>query len=213
MGLAESHREALRICERYIAPGIATSRAAGLPIFHVEPANIATKYPSHTYLLDDPTPAPPRPARPPEAIPGWQQQRSERSHGVGYAAWAGWQQMRIVRCCDADEAQGDQVVVTGAQFDRILRQRGITNLIYAGFKADMCILSAEGGMQQMLSYGYRVFLIREATLGTEDDESFPRRLGTAVALKYIELKVGDTISFDQYVAACRDVAAVRAVAA
>jgi nicotinamidase-related amidase len=209
MGSREAQEESVRIARRFIRPAIDASRAAGLPVFHVEPANIALKYDSvHEELRpeDVDPPAPARP-RPPEANPGWIRERAERSHGRGYADWTGWAQMRILASCDAEP--GDQVVLTGAQFDRILRRRGIKNLVYTGFATNMCILDSAAATREMLGYGYRIFLIREATLAVEYPDTFDERLMTRAALKYYELKVGDTIGFDQYVAACRAVAAGR----
>lgn len=203
MGTRECQLESVRIAERYIAPAIAASRAAGIPVFHVEPSNIALKYESVHHLLEeeDLRPAKPAHARPPEANPGWNRARAERSHGRGYAEWEGWRQMRILSSCDA--APGDQVLLTGRQFDRILRARGIKNLVYTGFATNMCILDSAAATREMLGYGYRIFLIREATLAVEYPDTFAERLMTRAALKYFELKVGDTIGFDDYVAACR----------
>jgi nicotinamidase-related amidase len=209
MGTREAQLESVRIARQYIRPAIEASRGAGLPIFHVEPANIALKYDSVQYRLEPEDLESSRPARPrpPEANPGWNRERAERSHGRGYQEWEGWQQMRIMACCDAEP--GDQVILTGRQFDRILREHGIKNLVYAGFATNMCILFSPAATQEMLSYGYRIFLIREATLAVEFPETFASRLMTQAALKYFELKIGDTITFENYVAACRTVAEAR----
>jgi nicotinamidase-related amidase len=209
MGTRECQEEALRIAERYIRPAIAASRAAGLPIFHVQPANIAMQYASVQHMLEEERqqPTPPARPRPPEANPGWKKERAERTHGRGYVEWEGWGQMRILSACDAEP--GDQVIPTGAQFDRICRRQGIKNLVYSGFATNMCILDAAAAMREMLGYGYRVFLIREATLGVEYPETFAERLVTRMALKYIELTIGDGIGFDQYIAACPAVAAAQ----
>jgi len=115
--------------------------------------------------------------------------------------------MHILSSCDA--APGDQVFLTGRQFDRILRERGIKNMVYTGFATNMCILDSAAATKEMLSYGYRIFLIREATLAVEYPETFATRLMTQAALKFFELKVGDTIACDEYLAACRAVAARR----
>ncbi|HVG98051.1 MAG TPA: isochorismatase family protein [Chloroflexota bacterium] len=207
MGTRAAQEESVAIAGRYIAPAIAASRAAGLPIFHVEPADIALKYDSARHMLEPEAAPPARPAapRPPEANPGWNRERNERSHGAGYSEWAGWGQMRIMASCDAEP--GDQVIVTGAQFDRILRSRGIKNLVYTGFATNMCILDSAAATREMLGFGYRIFLIREATLAVEYPDTFDSRMMTRSALKYFELKIGDTIGFDEYVAACRSVAA------
>ena len=208
MGTRESQEESVRIAERYIRPAIAASRAVGLPIFHVEPANIAMQYVSVHHMLDEDASSsrPVRP-RPPEVNPGWQKERAERTHGPGYLAWDGWSQMRILSSCDAEP--GDQVILTGRQFDRICRSRGLKNLVYTGFATNMCILDAAAATREMLGYGYRIFLIREATLAVEFPETFADRLVTRVALKYFQLTIGDTLGFEQYMAACQAVTAAR----
>ena len=206
MGIAEGQMESVRISDNYIRPAIAAARAAGLQVFHVEPGNIAMKYDSVHYMLEDEdVNPPPGPARPPEANPGWNLERAERSHGTGYGDWEGWQQMRIMESCDAEP--GDQVILTSAQFDRICRSKGIKNLIYTGFAANMCILGSAGGTQPMLGYGYKVFLIREATLAVEYPDTFGERLMTRSALKYFQQAVGDTVGYDQFIEACEAVAA------
>jgi nicotinamidase-related amidase len=209
MGTREAQEESVRIAARCIRPAIDASRAAGIPIFHVEPANIALKYDSVHYLLEPEDLHPPAPARPapPEANTGWNKERAERSHGRGYGEWDGWEQMRVLASCEPEP--GDQMILTGRQFDRILRSKGIKNLVYTGFATNMCILDSAAATKEMLHYGYRIFLIREATLGVEYPETFPSRMMTEAALKFFELKVGDTIAFDEYVAACRAVAAAR----
>lgn len=211
MGSREAQVESVRICERYIRPAIAAARAADLLICHVEPLNIARKYDSHRDLLDDEELNPPPPARPrpPEVNPGWINERYERTHGRGVRDWEGWQQMRIMSSCDVEP--GDQVIVTTRQFDRICRTKGIKNLIYTGFATNMCILSSPGATRDMLGHGYRIFLIREATLAVEYPDTFPERLMTRAALKYFQQTVGDTIGFDQYIDACGAVAAARGV--
>jgi nicotinamidase-related amidase len=206
MGTREAQAESVRIAERYIRPAIDASRAAGVPVFHVEPAGIALKYESVRYLLeeDDLQPPPPAGPRPPEANRGWNRERAERSHGRGYAEWEGWQGMRILASCEAEP--GDQVILTGRQLDRILRQRGIKNLVYTGFATNMCILDSAAATKEMLGFGYRIFLIREATLAVEYPETMATRMMTEAALKFFELKVGDTIRFEEYEETCRVVA-------
>ncbi len=208
MGKPETQAESVRIAAAYIRPAIDAARAAGMAIFHVEPRNIALKYESVHHMLEDNDLNPPQPAPgPPEVNPGWRKDRAERIHGHGYMEWEGWQQMRILSSCEAEP--GDQVILTSAQFDRICRSRGIKNLIYTGFATNMCILGSEGATRPMLGYGYKIFLIREATLGTEIPETFQDRLITKVALIEFQKHVGDTIGFDQFMAACRAVAAAR----
>lgn len=208
MGKPETQAESVRIAEEYIRPAIDAARAAGMAIFHVEPRNIALKYDSVHHMLDDEDLNPPQPAPgPPEVNPGWRKERAERTHGHGFMEWEGWQQMRILSSCEAEPS--DQVILTSAQFDRICRSRGIKNLIYTGFATNMCILGSEGATRPMLGYGYKIFLIREATLGAEIPETFQDRLITKVAFIEFQKHVGDSIGFDQFIAACGAVAAAR----
>jgi len=211
MGAPEAQAESLRIAEQYIRPAIQAARAAGLTIFHVEPRNIAMKYPQVHYMLEaeDLNPPPPAKPRPPEVNLGWNRERAERTHGKGYMDWEGWQQMRIISCCDAEP--DDYVILTSAQFDRICRSKGIKNLVYTGFATNMCILDSAGGTRDMLRYGYKIFLIREATLAVEYPDTFPERLMTRAALKYFQQVIGDTVGFAQFMEACQAVAATRGV--
>ncbi|MBN1349247.1 cysteine hydrolase family protein [candidate division KSB1 bacterium] len=207
MGTEECQLESLRVAENYIKPAIAAARAIGLPIFHVEPKNIAMKYDSVHNMLEEedinPPPVSSKP-RPPEVNPGWNLARAERTHGKGYHQWDGWQKMRILSTCEAES--GDQVILTGAQFDRICRSKDLKNLIYTGFATNMCILDAAAATREMLHYGYKIFLIREATLGVEYPDTFPERLMTRCALKYFQQGIGDTVGFEQYVQACKTIA-------
>lgn len=199
MGSREAQEESVRIARECIRPAIDAARSAGLAVFHVEPENIAMKYPSVRHMLDEP-PAPSPRARP-EANPGWILERAERTHGRGYRDWAGWKAMRILSSCEPEE--GDQVILTGAQLDRICRSRGIRNLVYAGFAANMCILDSPAATREMLGLGYRVFLIREATLAVEYPDTFPERLMTRAALEYFQQVIGDTLCLAQFLEACR----------
>ena len=109
-----------------------------------------------------PEPAPNAPLPPREAIPGYRAAITARSHGADYATKSGYADMDFP---DVVAPLPDEPVVhQTAQFDRTLRERGIVNLIYVGFATDMCILNAPGGMGPLFGLGYRVVLVRDATL-------------------------------------------------
>ena len=201
-GIRACIEESIRIADRYIAPSIEAARRAGLPIFHVEPAFIARKYESVNVMLDPDELNPSPKTVPPEANPGWVRTVAARCYGDEYWDWKGHAKMDVIASCKPEPS--DQMILTGRQFDRILRSRGIKNLVYAGFNTNMCILSSAAATQEMLSYGYRIFLIREATLAVEYPETLEERTVTEIALKYFMFKVGDTIGFDQFVEACRE---------
>jgi nicotinamidase-related amidase len=88
------------------------------------------------------------------------------------------------------------------QFDEVLRERGIVNLVYAGFATDMCILRAPGGMGPMFGLGYRVILIRDATIGVEPPDLFEERVATRWGIRFHESHWGDTITTDDFIDAC-----------
>ncbi len=199
MGSREAQVESVRIAREHIRPAIDAARAAGLSVFHVEPANIALKYPSVHAMLDEE--AKPAAERPPEANSGWILERADRTHGKGYRDWDGWRKMRILSSCEPEPR--DQVILTGGQLDRICRSRGIRNLVYAGFATNMCILDSPAATREMLGLGYRIFLIREATLAVEYPDTFPERLMTRAALKYYQQVIGDTVGLAQFLEACR----------
>ena len=212
MGVPATCAEADRITRVYVGPAKEAARAAGLAIFHVELPSIAIKYDSVRYMLEESELRPAlRPYRPSsqatpadEVNPGWILKRAERSHGKGFQDWAGWQQMHVHSSCAPQP--GDQVILTSEQLDRICRSRGIKNLIYTGFATNACIVDAAGGARAMLRYGYKLFLIREATLAIEFTDTLDERLMTRGALRYFEHVLGDTIGYQQFVDACRAVA-------
>ena len=115
------------------------------------------------------------------ANPGWQRERAERAHGRGYQEWDGWGRMRIAASCEPEA--DDQVIVTGRQLDRICRRQGIKNLVYTGFATNMCIMHSAAATAEMLGYGYKIFLIREATLAVEYPETWKARAGDADGLE------------------------------
>lgn len=120
-------------------------------MFHVQTPIVADKHPNAGYQLE-PASEPAASDRPP-VLDGYPVARSERVHGGGFRDWSGWR--------DIDQAQvvypepDEQMIVNGAQFDRIpelptltqplcqefwiLRERGIVNIVYTGFATNLCI--------------------------------------------------------------------------
>jgi nicotinamidase-related amidase len=197
MGYPETMAEEYRIMQEAIRPALDAARACGLAVCHVQAEGIAKRYPEWYACHADP-PAAAAPAQ--EAIPGYRQSILERSHGVKYAEKSGLATMDFPEV--VAPLAGEPIVHQTAQFDRILRERGIVNLIYAGFATDMCILNAPGGMGPMFGLGYRVLLIREATLGVECPDTFGERIATRWGIRYLETHWGDTVGSDDFLAAC-----------
>jgi nicotinamidase-related amidase len=206
MGHRVSLEEAYRIMRDYIRPAMDAARAAGLAVYHVQAESIAALYPQWYTRDVDPPPRPSPSAAAgtnepvPEAIPGHRDAILFRSHGQEYMTRSGLAHMDIA---EVVAAQADEPVAhQSSQFDRMLRRQGIVNLIYTGFATDMCILNAPGGIGPMFSLGYRVMLMREATLGVECPDTIDERIATRWGMRFIETHWGDTIGFGEFMAEC-----------
>ena len=64
------------------------------------------------------------------------------------------------------------------------------------------ILRAPGGLEPMCSYGYRRFLIRDATVGVELPNTFKERIATRWAIAYFETHGGYTLTTEDFIKAC-----------
>ncbi len=199
MGYPETTAEAYRIMREAIQPALDAARSCGLAVCHVQADVIARRYPDW-YCRQADDPAAGQPVE--EAIPGHRKSILERSHGVDYAEKSGLAEMDFPEV--VAPLPEEPVVHQTAQFDRVLRERGIVNLIYAGFATDMCILNAPGGMGPMFGLGYRVVLIREGTLGVECPDTFDERIATRWGIRYLETHWGDTIALTEFLVACQD---------
>jgi len=206
MGYPETTAEAYRIMREAIRPALDAARACGLAVCHVQAENIARRYAQwysrHADVPTEPDAIPRAEAEPCEAIPGHRRSILERSHGVDYEQASGLATMDFPEV--VAPLPNEPVVHQTAQFDRILRERGIVNLVYTGFATDMCILNAPGGMGPMFQLGYRVLLVREATLGVECPDTFDERIATRWGMRYIETHWGDTIALNDFLAACQN---------
>jgi nicotinamidase-related amidase len=196
MGSLESFREAERIMRECILPAMDAARRAGVLVCHVESELIARRHPEaltdaeRRVIPDDGTPV----------VAGWRKQMEDRFHGKDYptqSPLAGMDRAKIVF-----PLPGEPFVFQTAQLDRALRRRGIENLIYAGFATDMCVLRAPGGIEPMAPREYRLFLMRDATIGVECPDLFAERVATRWAIRYFETHFGDTLCCQDFVDAC-----------
>lgn len=214
MGFPQTCDEEYRIMREQIRPCLDAARQAGIAVFHVQAELIAKRYPewyqveadvtaseparqSAAKCDDAPSPCEPAAAAP---IPGYAQKIIARSHGQDYAAHSPYADMDFPEICAP--LPGEPIAHQSGQFDRLLRKRRIVNLIYAGFATDMCILNAPGGMGPMFGMGYRVILIRDATLGVELVDTFHERIATRWGISFVETHWGDTITTADFLANC-----------
>ena len=197
MGSREALTEAGRIMREVIRPCMDAARKAGVLVSHVESEGIAAK---HLEAQEDTDPAPQPPDTPPPVVPGWRERIVGRSHGQDYATRSPY--ARMDRAKVVEPLAGEPFVYQTAQFDRALRRRGIENLIYTGFATDMCTLRAPGGIEPMAPYGYRLFLMRDATLGVELPDTFDELVATRWGVRYFETHHGDTVLSGDFIEAC-----------
>lgn len=199
MGFYENFREAERIMRECIRPAMDAARKAGILVCHVESATIGRKHPEAQEDLDPPSHQQVSKPLPP-VVPGWREGILARSHGKDYAMLSPYARMDRARVLAP--LPGEPYVYQTGQFDRILRKHGIENLIYSGFATDMCLLRAPGGIELMAPLGYRIFLMRDATLGVECPDTFAERIATRWAIRYFETHYGDTITLEDFIKAC-----------
>ncbi len=197
MGYMRNLEESARIVKEVIIPAVKVCREAGILVSHVENDPIVNKHRPPAQSA-----APPAAEPLPPVVPGWRESITYgRAHGDNYPSKGPYSRMDRIR--DLYPEGDEPFVAAGDELDPLLRARGIENLVYTGFAADMCILRSPGGTQDMFNRGYRVFLIREGTLGVEFPDSFEERRATWWGIRYFESKVGDTVSYEEFMAECR----------
>ena len=197
MGYYETFREAERIMKECIRPAMDAARKAGVLVCHVESPTIGVKHPEIPKELDPPASGP-KPQ--PPVVPGWRDHIVARSHGKDYPTKSPY--ARMDRAKIVAPMPGEPFVYQTGQFDRALRRHGIENLIYSGFATDMCVLRAPGGIEPLAPYSYRLYLVRDATLGVEPPDTFAERIATRWGIRYFETHYGDTLTTEEFIHAC-----------
>ena len=204
MGYREDFREGERIMREVIRPCMEAARRVGVLVAHVESPTIGARRPEAQEELDPPGPAAAAGEPVAEVVPGWRAHIAARSHGASYETRSPYAQMDRARV--VEPLPGEPFAYETGQLHRLLRRRGIANLIYTGFATDMCVLRAPGGIEPMAPYGYRLFLMRDATLGVELPITFEERLATCWAIGYFETHYGDTVLSEDFLRACAAIA-------
>lgn len=179
MGWPQATGEAGRIMAEVIRPAMDLCRDKGVAICHVESDWMDHQYP-HVESRREPGRA--------SSSPTVTQELHDRAHGADYLERSPLAHMKRAALVSPE---GDEPLFFYTdQLHAWLQERGIRNLVYTGFAADMCLLGAEGGARPMLGLGYRCVLIREATVGVETPQTFPERLVTRYAIHRFEWQVG-----------------------
>lgn len=85
-------------------------------------------------------------------------------------------------------AEGEPVVHTGEQLHRLLSERRVLHLFYAGFAANWCLLYRDYGVLAMHGRGYDIILVRDATAGVEFHDTVNQLSATGMAIREMEAK-------------------------
>jgi nicotinamidase-related amidase len=200
MGSKRNNEMCVTVTDTAIAPALQAARAAGVHIVHVQSEKVARRHKRPDVQIA--TASPPQTVPYEEAVARTERitARVTEVHGAGYMDWHGWDEVDIAASVypEPDEV----VVINGEELDLVLRERGITNLIYTGFATNLCILDSPGAMKEMAAKGYKVMLLREGTLGVEFADTIDDLTNTRMAIRYIEGWAGSSIGLDDFLEAC-----------
>ena len=166
---------------------VEAARAKGVQIVHA-PSNTMDFYadaPARQRVLDTPHIDPP-PERdlPDRPLPvDASDDGSDTGETQPQQAWA--QQHPGIRI----DQERDGISESGQEVYRILRQRGITNMLIMGVHTNMCVLGRSFAIKQMVRWGVSVALIRDLT-DTMYNPAMPPYVsheeGTRLVVEYIE---------------------------
>src|SRR5690606_24702489 len=102
-----------------------------------------------------------------------------------------YDQIKIPR--EVEPQEGDLLIYSKEQFDRVLRDRGIRVLFYMGFEVDECIMNSVYGIRNMNAYGYMTNIVRDCTTTYESADTVKGLWRTKVAIEQIEKLWGYSI--------------------
>ena len=203
---------AASVTEEKVVPAIQAARKAGMTVIHGPSPEVAAQFPQNNRnpVVTAVTPDPDAPDWPPDAF---------RKREGQFAAYAGprsqppgidvhWAELKEqLSIASAVKVLDDDIVISsGPQMHRVLADRGIMHLIYAGFATNWCILGRDYGIRAMTRYGYNIIMLRDCTAGVEFPDTLEDLMVTEIALREIEQQFGFTASNDDFFGWCENVA-------
>ncbi|MEM2455112.1 MAG: hypothetical protein QXR45_15275 [Candidatus Bathyarchaeia archaeon] len=129
MGFPQTTEEAQRIMREFIRPAMDAARRASILVCHAQTKSIAKKYPQNLEEFEVEEEHKPEQTYMP-AIPEYKEKVLSRVHGKDYLIKSPLRNMDFSSV--VAPLPGEPVVYMTRQFDRVLRKRGIVNLIYMG---------------------------------------------------------------------------------
>jgi Isochorismatase family len=200
-----------QLTQEFIVPAVQAARAVGLTVAHINLPDVLRRYPGWALAdaerQDSGEPQQPQDAGqawpPPQWVQTWRDARQREMFDAGWEARAG----RVAAALDIPEPcrplAGELLVASAAQFHRLLRERGVRVLVYAGFWTDACLIHKPGAMEDMCKRGYLCIALRDATTTREHAETLEGLWATHAALDHIEFHLGYTTTTAAFVSACQ----------
>ncbi|MCK4417497.1 MAG: isochorismatase family protein [Candidatus Latescibacteria bacterium] len=209
-GSRSFHLRADKITKEKIKPALEAAREAGLVVIHAPTDYVAIKYPQHRRLEQELNKPPSEPKPAPEWPPqGFAKARQREFDEDRYYEGFGEEdegRRRLTYIPKIVEPLEDEYVIsTGEQMNDILKRRGILNLVYVGFAANMCLIDKPGAMRQMgHKRGYRTILLRDCTTAVESHNTVKELLMTRVWIEWVEMvNMAYTATSETFIRACK----------
>lgn len=98
--------------------------------------------------------------------------------------------------------EGEPIVVTNNDLQRIIKERGIQNVFYSGYATNVCVLMRPTGILKNFGVPYTVYIIRDNTLAIEMDETVENELVKEATIWNLELWHYKTTTIDDIERAC-----------
>lgn len=210
MHYVASHvQRAHQITVDYLVPALQAARRSGMVVVHAPSPPVARRYPQWTRYADE------QDGRPPSAaVPDWPP-ADFRSRRGDYAVFGRYQEPHIeawkkpyeqmMIAGEVAPLPEEYVIATGNQLHRLLCDRGILHLIYAGFATNMCVPGRDYGMKAFRDRGYNLVLLRDCTTAIEFHDTVVEGLVTKLWTRDLELQ-GSCFSTtsDEFQKACAE---------
>jgi nicotinamidase-related amidase len=209
-GSRSFHLRADKITEEKIKPALEATREAGLVIIHAPTNYVAIKYPQHRRLEQElntpryePNPAPEWP--PQEFVKARRREFDEDRYYKEFGEKDEVRQRSTYIPEIVEPLEDEYVISTSEQINEILKRRGILNLVYAGFAANMCLIDKPGAMREMAhKRGYRTILLRDCNTAVENHNTVKELLMTRVWIEWVEMvTMAYTATSEVFIQACK----------
>jgi len=193
-----------RITKENVKPALEAARTAGLTIIHAPTSYISNRMPEYAEVKEkygvvkgEPSNWPPK-----EFRSSWNKTLYEAKYGTGAGEVDAFRKKTSTVHPAVKPIEGEFVIAQSHQVQGICKDRGILNIIYAGFAANMCLLFKNGGIVDMVSKGYRVIVLEDCLSAIESSRTYADLSTTQTMIEFYQMAWGVTAPSKNYIAAC-----------